>query len=67
MKNVFKNLFIDLVVIACWFVVISLCWIGLEYIVDGQIIHQYSDDIIALIISVCITNKIGVKVYRRRK
>lgn len=39
-------------------IIVCLSWIGLEYALDGEIITQASDNIIALILSYLIADKI---------
>lgn len=40
-------------------VVITIFWVGLEYIMDGQIIGQDSDTVICLVLSWFIVDKIN--------
>lgn len=48
---------------------IILCcfWVGLEYILDGQVISLHSDTIMCLIMSWFITEKICEYIERRNK
>lgn len=39
------------------FLLITLSWIGLEYILDGNIISQKSDNVIAIILTWLIMNR----------
>lgn len=37
--------------------IITVCWIGIEYVVDGVIHSSEADSIIAMVLSYFITNK----------
>lgn len=45
-------------------IIVTLAWIGLEYTLDGEIINQHSDSIVALIfgwlLSRDISNKLNI-------
>lgn len=49
------------IVFAIVVMIITFCWIGLEYCLDGEIISQHSDSIFALLLGYFITNWIDEK------
>jgi hypothetical protein len=45
-------------------VIITLTWIGLESVLDGQVIAQHSDTVFTLILDYLITDKIYNRLYK---
>jgi hypothetical protein len=45
-------------------VIITLSWIGLEFILDGTITPLHSDSVVALILAYFVTDKICNRLYK---
>lgn len=54
----FINSFRGIVLFIAVEIILVCFWIGLEYILDGKIVSQHSDEVMCFILCMFITNKI---------